>query len=66
MFKKIAQYKKEIAGASTLAAVQAHAALPAGASTAMTDAATDAAALGLLAFLIVVAIAGWKYLKRGV
>ena len=44
----------------------AMAAVPVEVTTAMGDAATDGAAMGTLALLVVVAIAAIKYLKRAV
>ena len=44
----------------------AHAAVPAGLTTAMEDGATDAAAVAVLGLLIVIGVAVVKYMKRGV
>ena len=47
-----------------LTAGQAHAALDAGVTTAMGDTKADVAALGALALVVVIAIAGFRYLKK--
>lgn len=49
-----------------LLAVQAHAAVPAEVTTALGDVKADIATLGGLVFVIIIAIAGWKYMRRGV
>ncbi|MBX9935741.1 MAG: major capsid protein [Burkholderiaceae bacterium] len=54
------------AGAGVLMlAGQAHAALPAGVETALGDVKTDVTTLGGLVLVIVIAIAGFKLLRRG-
>lgn len=56
---------KRAAAGLTVAVVsaQSHAALPTEVETAMTDAATDGAALAVMGLLIVIAIAAVKYLR---
>jgi hypothetical protein len=62
MFKKIAA-----AGSlATLAMGQAFAAVPADVQTALTEGKTDAAAVAGLALVIVVGIAVFKYMRKGV
>lgn len=53
------------AGALTLAG-QAHAALPAEVTTALAEAKDDGVTLGGLVLVIVIAIASFKFLRRGV
>lgn len=60
---------KRAAGAlavAVIASAPAHAALDTAISTQMDDAKTDVLALGALGLGIVIAIAVYKYLKRGV
>lgn len=57
------------AGFGTSAAVigsAAHAAVPSNVSTALTDGLADASAVAALGLIIVVAIAVFKYMRRGV
>lgn len=58
--------KKLGVGAAVVVATvgQAHAELPAAVTTAMTDAATDGAAMATLGLLVIVAIAAVMYLRR--
>lgn len=44
----------------------AHAAVPANVTTAMTDGATDAAAVAALGLLVVLGVAVVKYMRRGI
>lgn len=52
------------AAAAFMVANGAHAALPEGVTTALEGALTDVGIVGAAVFLIVIAIAVWKYLKR--
>lgn len=66
MFKKI---NGKVAAVWTAAAVlpgSVMAAVPTGVSDGLTDAATDAAAVAGLALLIVIGIAAFKYMRRGI
>lgn len=51
-------------GTLGLMATQAYAAVPADATTALTDAKADAATIGTAVFVILVAIAAFKYMRR--
>lgn len=68
--KKMNQLRKFGAKASVavgtlgLMATQAYAAVPADATTALTDAKTDATTIGTAVFVILVAIAAFKYMRR--
>lgn len=62
MFKKIAGVV--VATASGIGS--AFAAVPANVSTAMTDGATDAAAVAALGLLVIIGVAVVKYMRRGV
>lgn len=52
------------AAAAFMVANGAHAALPEGVTAALEGALTDVGIVGAAVFLIVIAIAVWKYLKR--
>lgn len=54
-----------IAGLSMLAS-QAFAAVPADVTTALTDAKTDSLAVAGLALVVIIGIAAFKYMRRGV
>lgn len=60
MFKKAAGLVVAVAPLSSFAAV------PANVSTALSDGLTDASAVAALGLIIVVAIAVFKYMRRGV
>lgn len=64
----ILNMKRAAAGlaVAVIASAPAHAALDAAVTTQMDDAKTDVLALGALGLGIVIAIAVYKYLKRGV
>ena len=68
--KKMNQLRKFGAKASVafgilgLMATQAYAAVPADATTALTDAKADATTIGTAVFVILVAIAAFKYMRR--
>lgn len=67
MFKN--RYTALKAGVATSAAVigsAAHAAIPANVQTALDTGLTDASAVAALGLIIVVAIAVFKYMRRGV
>lgn len=69
MKKDIVMNMKRAAGAlavAVIASAPAYAALDTAISTQMDDAKTDVLALGALGLGIVIAIAVYKYLKRGV
>lgn len=62
MFKKIAA-----AGAALVGSVgSAMAAVPADVSTALTDAKADALTVAGLALIVIIGIAAFKYMRRGV
>lgn len=57
--------KLAAAGTAVLGFVSsAHAALPASVSTSITDVGTDAATIGGLVLVVIVGIAGFKYLRK--
>lgn len=61
--------KKQLAAVFTtltLAAGNAMAAIPADVQTSMDNTKTDVLALGALGLIIVIGIAGFRYMKRGV
>lgn len=62
MFKKLAAVAATTAGA----AGSAMAAVPADVSTALTEAKTDALVVAGLALIVVIGIAAFKYMRRGV
>lgn len=62
-FKQAGKY---VAGGATLVAGAAHAAVPANVTTAMGDGLTDATAVAALGLIIVVGVAVFKYMRRGV
>lgn len=60
-------FKKTVVAAVVAGfAIQAQAAVPANVSTALTEGMTDASAVAALGLIIVVAIAVFKYMRRGV
>lgn len=60
MFKKLA------AGGAALVPFSVFAAVPTEVTTALTDAKTDALVVAGLALVVVIAIAAFKYMRRGV
>ena len=52
--------------AVSLAPLSVFAAVPADVTTALTDAKTDALAIAALALIVVIGIAAFKYMRRGV
>ncbi|SIQ73551.1 major capsid protein [Aquipseudomonas alcaligenes] len=52
------------AALGVLAIQQAHAAVPAGATTALTEAGTDVGTIGWAVFGVLVAAAAFKYMRR--
>lgn len=62
MFKKISSVLA--LGAASIGS--AFAAVPANVSTAMTEGATDAAAVAALGLLVIIGVAVVKYMRRGV
>lgn len=65
MFTKTKKYTAPVALFIAAGLQTAQAAVPAGATSALGDAATDAATVGGLALVAVVAAAAFKYLRRG-
>lgn len=59
-------FKKTAAAALSAFAINSYAAVPANVSTALSDGLTDASAVAALGLIIVVAIAVFKYMRRGV
>lgn len=59
-------FKKITAGAVALVPFAAFAAVPIEVTTALTDAKTDALAVAALALIVVIGIAAFKYMRRGV
>lgn len=55
-----------LAGSLLVAAGAASAAVPEGVSTALTDAKTDSLVVAGLALVVIIAIAGFKYMRRAV
>lgn len=55
-----------LAGLATLSAGSAMAAVPADVTTALTDAKTDALVVAGMALVVIIAIAAFKYMRRGV
>lgn len=64
MLKKIAQYKREVVGLATLAAINAHAAVPAAVTTAIDDAKADAGTVAGLVLAVVFALLAFAYMRR--
>lgn len=59
-------FKKSAVATLGLSAASAFAAVPANVNTALNDGLTDASAVAALGLIIVVAIAVFKYMRRGV
>lgn len=62
----VGEQKNKIAATVTLGFGSAHAAIPANVQTALDTGLTDASAVAALGLIIVVAIAVFKYMRRGV
>lgn len=59
-------FKKTAAAALSAFAINSYAAIPANVQTALDTGLTDASAVAALGLIIVVAIAVFKYMRRGV
>lgn len=62
--QKVLKVGSGVAAVSVLSMSQAMAAVPAGVTTALGDAATDAAAIGGLALVAIIAAVALKYARR--
>jgi len=62
--KTLARSFGAVGAVGLLAVQQAHAALPAGVTTALTDAQTDGVEIAGIVLGVIIAIAAFKYLRR--
>lgn len=64
MLKKVAQWKREVAGVAALAAGSAFAAVPTEVTTALSDAKTDGVTVATAILVAVVAIYAFKLMRK--